>query len=92
LAKQFDKPRKNISAVTRAIAEIKHTVADKLLNRVAVCVERPRARRYPFLASIEVTWESFLRGSSEMTLILEKWISELRPFTCVFLLLNAFTA
>jgi hypothetical protein len=29
-------------------------MADKLQNRVAVRVERPRARRYPFVASIEL--------------------------------------
>jgi PilZ domain len=44
--------RKNISAVPQAIAENKY-VADKLQNPV-VRVERRRARRYPFVASVEL--------------------------------------
>jgi len=44
-----------LSAVpTRAISE-NERVADKLQKPVTVRVERPRARRYPFVASVELT-------------------------------------
>jgi hypothetical protein len=52
LAKTIRQRQKNISAVMRAIAENKY-VPNKLQNPV-VRVERRRARRYPFVVSVEL--------------------------------------
>jgi PilZ domain len=58
---------RNIATVTQVIVDNEH-VAGKIENRVKVRAERPRPRRYPFVATIElVDLQSALQFQGQVT-------------------------